>query len=56
MVKEGFVHRGVNFSFDGERIRIPFDELTDGRCITIYGQQEVLKDLIKPGKKYPDSL
>ena len=45
MVKEGLVHRGVNLSFDGERIRVPFDELTGGRCITIYGQQEVLKDL-----------
>jgi len=26
---------------------VPFDELTGGRCITIYGQQEVVKDLIK---------
>ena len=26
--------------------RIPFGELTDGRGITIYGQQEVVKDLI----------
>ncbi len=47
MLKEGLVHHGLNLSFDGERIRIPFDELTSGRCITIYGQQEVLKDLIE---------
>lgn len=47
MLKEGLVHKGVNFSFDGERVRVPFDELTGGRCITIYGQQEALKDLIK---------
>ena len=46
MMKEGLVHHGVNLSFDGERIRVPFDELTGGRGITIYGQQEVLKDLI----------
>ena len=46
MLKEGLVHHGVNLSFDGERIRVPFDDLTGGRCITIYGQQEVLKDLI----------
>ena len=25
---------------------MPFNELTGGRCITIYGQQEVVKDLI----------
>jgi len=45
--REGLQHHGVNLSFDGMRIRIPFDELTGGRCITIYGQQEVIKDLVK---------
>ncbi|HEX6224693.1 MAG TPA: 4-hydroxybenzoate 3-monooxygenase [Chryseolinea sp.] len=44
--REGLVHRGVYLSFDEQRIRVPFDELTGGRCITIYGQQEVVKDLI----------
>lgn len=44
---EGQKHHGVYFSFDGERIHIPFDELTGGRCITIYGQQEIIKDLIQ---------
>ncbi len=43
--KEGKEHHGVNLSFDGERIRVPFGELTGGRNITIYGQQEVVKDL-----------
>ncbi len=45
LLREGHEHHGVNFSFDGERIRIPFGELTGGRNITIYGQQEVVKDL-----------
>ena len=45
--EEGLKHHGVYLSFDGERIRVPFDELTGGRCITIYGQQEVVKDLVK---------
>jgi p-hydroxybenzoate 3-monooxygenase len=45
--KEGLQHHGVYLSFDEQRIRVPFDELTGGRCITIYGQQEVLKDLIQ---------
>ena len=44
--KEGLKHHGVNLSFEGCRIRVPFDELTGGRCITIYGQQEVIKDLV----------
>lgn len=43
--KEGIEHDGVYLSFDGERVRVPFAELTDGRKITIYGQQEVVKDL-----------
>lgn len=43
--KEGIEHHGVNLSFDGDRIRVPFGELTGGRNITIYGQQEVVKDL-----------
>ena len=45
--KEGLQHHGVYLSFDEERIRVPFGELTNGRNITIYGQQEVVKDLIK---------
>jgi p-hydroxybenzoate 3-monooxygenase len=44
--REGLVHHGVELRFGGERHRIPFDELTGGRGITIYGQQEVVKDLI----------
>ena len=44
--REGLVHHGVELRFDGEGHRIPFGELTNGRGITIYGQQEVVKDLI----------
>jgi len=43
--KEGIEHDGVYLSFDEERIHIPFGELTGGRKITIYGQQEIVKDL-----------
>ena len=43
--REALVHRGVQLAFDGRRHRIAFDELT-GKWITVYGQQEVVKDLI----------
>jgi len=43
--REGLVHRGFEFTFDGHRHRIDLEGLT-GRGITIYGQQEVVKDLI----------
>jgi p-hydroxybenzoate 3-monooxygenase len=45
LIKEGLKHDGVFLSFDGQRTRVPFSELTGGRHITIYGQQEVIKDL-----------
>jgi p-hydroxybenzoate 3-monooxygenase len=43
--REGDVHRGVNLQFNGEKHRIDFEALT-GKSITVYGQQEVVKDLI----------
>ena len=43
--REGLVHHGISLRFDGADHRIAFDELT-GRSITVYGQQEVVKDLI----------
>jgi p-hydroxybenzoate 3-monooxygenase len=44
--REGLVHHGVELRFGGVGHRIAFDELTGGKGITIYGQQEVVKDLI----------
>jgi p-hydroxybenzoate 3-monooxygenase len=45
--REGLVHHGIELRFGGGGHRIPFDELTDGRGITVYGQQEVVKDLVR---------
>jgi p-hydroxybenzoate 3-monooxygenase len=45
MHREGIVHHGIELQFAGERHRIAFDELT-GRSIMVYGQTEVVKDLI----------
>ena len=45
MAREGLVHEGVEIRFKGRGHRIDFKELT-GRSITIYAQQEVVKDLI----------
>jgi p-hydroxybenzoate 3-monooxygenase len=43
--RERMVHHGVELLFDGVGHRIPLTELT-GREITIYGQHELVKDLI----------
>jgi p-hydroxybenzoate 3-monooxygenase len=45
--KLGLIHRGIELSFLGRRHRIDFTELTGGSAITVYAQQEVIKDLIK---------
>jgi p-hydroxybenzoate 3-monooxygenase len=44
--REGIVHHGIELRFDGEGHRIAMSDLTGGRSIWIYGQQEVVKDLI----------
>ncbi len=45
MQEEGAVHHGVNLQFDGRRERIDLSGLT-GKTITLYGQHEVVKDLV----------
>lgn len=43
--REGMQHRGIELRFDGRGHRIDFQDLV-GKSITVYAQQEVLKDLI----------
>jgi len=47
MRREGIVHHGLHLQFAGERHRIPLSDLAAGRNIVIYGQTEVVKDLIQ---------
>jgi p-hydroxybenzoate 3-monooxygenase len=44
--REGIVHGGIHLQFDGERHHLPLAQLAGGRSIVIYGQTEVVKDLI----------
>jgi len=46
LIAKGIPHHGVILSFNGDRVHIPFEELTGGRSITIYGQRFVVRDLI----------
>ena len=46
MDREGLLHRGIYLQFEGERHHIDFVDLT-GRGIFVYGQQEIVKDLIQ---------
>jgi p-hydroxybenzoate 3-monooxygenase len=44
--REGLVHHGIELRFRGRGYRIDFQQLTEGRAITIYAQAELVKDLI----------
>jgi p-hydroxybenzoate 3-monooxygenase len=46
MRSEGLVHHGIQLRFGGLDHRIDFGSLTGGRGITVYGQQEIVKDLM----------
>ncbi len=45
--KNGLVHEGVILSHNGYRYRVSLTELTGGSVVTIYGQQELTRDLIE---------
>jgi p-hydroxybenzoate 3-monooxygenase len=44
--REGIVHHGIGLQFGGERHRVALSDLTGGAAIVIYGQTEIVKDLI----------
>ena len=46
MLREGMFHNGVHFAFAGALHYINFRKLV-GKGVTVYGQQEVVKDLIE---------
>ena len=44
--REGLTHHGVELRFDHQTHRVALSDLTEGKTITVYGQQELVKDLI----------
>jgi len=44
--REGLVHHGLELRFGGAGHRIDLAGLTGGKVVTIYGQQEAVKDMI----------
>jgi p-hydroxybenzoate 3-monooxygenase len=53
--REGLKHHGIELRFDGQGHRIDFQDLV-GKSITVYAQQEVLKDLIAARLDYSAPL
>jgi p-hydroxybenzoate 3-monooxygenase len=46
LAREGLRHDGISIAFAHRRHHIDLADLTGGRAITVYGQNEVVKDLI----------
>jgi p-hydroxybenzoate 3-monooxygenase len=44
--REGLVHRGIELRFGAAAHRIDLAGLTGGKVVTIYGQQEAVKDMV----------
>jgi p-hydroxybenzoate 3-monooxygenase len=44
--REALTHHGIELRFNRRGHRIDFDDLTGGKTVTIYAQQEVIKDLV----------
>jgi p-hydroxybenzoate 3-monooxygenase len=55
LARESLSHRGIYLRYDGETHRIPITDLC-GRTVTIYGQQEVVRDLIEARRAYDGPL
>jgi p-hydroxybenzoate 3-monooxygenase len=45
MKRQGLIHHGIELRFGGRGHRIDFEDLTGGLAVTIYAQNEVVKDL-----------
>jgi len=56
MQREGLRHEGIELLFSGARHRIDLTELTNGKAVTVYGQHEVVKDLIAARLAYSGEI
>jgi len=52
MTREGLVHDGFELAFDGRHHRIDLKGLT-GKCVLVYGQTEIQKDLADAREREP---
>jgi p-hydroxybenzoate 3-monooxygenase len=44
--REGLVHTGIKLCGDGDMFRIDFSTLLGGAAVVVYGQQEIVRDLL----------
>jgi p-hydroxybenzoate 3-monooxygenase len=56
MRSDGLLHHGIELLFERQRHRIDMSSLTGGRAITVYGQHEVVRDMIAAAQQHGHSL
>jgi p-hydroxybenzoate 3-monooxygenase len=56
MRSEGLLHHGIELLFERQRHRIDMSSLTGGRAITVYGQHEVVRDMIAAAQQHGHAL
>ena len=54
--REGLRHEGLYIAVNGTRHRVNLADLTGGRAITVYGQNEVVRDLIAARRRAGDRV
>jgi len=47
MHEQGLVHEGFEMLYGGKRRRIDMKQLTNGKCVMVYGQTELTRDLME---------
>ncbi|CAB3791071.1 4-hydroxybenzoate 3-monooxygenase [Pararobbsia alpina] len=56
MAKDGLLHHGIELLFERRLHRIDMSSLTGGRSITVYGQHEVVRDMIAAAQRHNHAL
>ncbi|MEN6669024.1 4-hydroxybenzoate 3-monooxygenase [Psychrobacter sp. B38] len=51
MDKEGLIHTGTDFSFQGDHYHIDLEKYSGGKHVVVYGQTEVTRDLMEAREK-----
>lgn len=56
LLREALNHDHIDLRFNGERHRLNVKELSGGRCVWVYAQNEIVKDLVAARLGYSEPL
>lgn len=56
LLEEALQHENIDIRFNGEPHRLNVKELSRGRCVWVYAQHEIVKDLVAARLSYDEPL